>query len=130
MSDKTKSTWSFTKIQVRDLFRQIRTVFEQFVFQDDEAISEASMSGPIIAAIAGGSFVGLLLIGVALYFLCFKKPDGESYRTNDKTHPDDEGEVSNDQTVQVKAGHHDHNYHMVASTLKSENEEKKYFIWT
>jgi len=99
-----------------------------FNLSDDEAISEASMSGPIIAAIAGGSFVGLLLIGVALYFLCFKKPDGESYRTNDKTHPDDEGEVSNDQTVQVKAGHHDHNYHMVASTLKSENEEKKYFI--
>ena len=90
------------------------------------------MSGPIIAAIAGGSLIALILIGVALYFLCFKKPSGESYRTNDKTHPDDEGEVrSNDQTVKVKASHHDHNYHMVASTLKSESnsDEKKYFIW-
>ena len=86
------------------------------------------MGGPIIAAIAAGSFFGLVLIGVALYFLCFKKPDGESYRTNDKSHLDDEGEVSN-QTVKVKAGHQDHNYHMVASTLKSENDEKKYFIW-
>ena len=84
------------------------------------------MGGPIIAAIAAGSFFGLVLIGVALYFLCFKKPDGESYRTNDKSHLDDEGEVSN-QTVKVKAGHQDHNYHMVASTLKSENDEKKYF---
>jgi len=78
-----------------------------FNLSDDEAISEASMSGPIIAAIAGGSFVGLLLIGVALYFLCFKKPDGESYRTNDKTHPDDEddygitGSVDLNDVVQV-----------------------------
>jgi len=61
-----------------------------FNLTDENDLEEASMGGPIIAAIAAGSFFGLVLIGVALYFLCFKKPDGESYRTNDKSHLDDE----------------------------------------
>ena len=40
-------------------------------------VDSASMSGAVIAAIAAGAFFGLLLIGAALYFLCFKKTDKE-----------------------------------------------------
>ena len=55
------------------------------------------MTGSIIAAIAAGTFFGILLIGAAVYFLCCKKSEKTVYKPNDKGSEGGE----NNQTVVV-----------------------------